>query len=134
MSEQPPSAEIEDAAQQLRSLEPIFHRAETSGSLPGFDSMTAADFWEVGASGRMYSRDDVLEELRQRYADAAYDPLAGLEVSDFVARPAGGDVWLVTYRLRQGERDTRRLSVWRRAGGEWLLLYHQGTLVAEDAD
>jgi hypothetical protein len=129
MLKQRPKVDVDLATAELRSREPIFHRPETLGGFAGFETMAAADFWEVGASGRVYGRDEVMKELAQRYADAAYEPLAGLAVADFVAQPVGGGVWLVTYALRQGNRQTRRLSVWRRTREDWRLLYHQGTVI-----
>ena len=65
-----------------------------------------------------------------RAADPAYDPMAGLEVSDFACRDAGDGTWLVTYRLRQDAGLTRRLTVWRRVDGRWIALYRQGTIIS----
>jgi hypothetical protein len=113
---------------ELRDLEPVFHRSAPGSGRATFEAMTARDFWEVGASGRRYDRATVLEELERRYADPGYDPMDGLDVSEFAVRRAGGDAWLVTYRLRQGERMTRRLTVWRREAGRWVAVYHQGTI------
>jgi hypothetical protein len=113
---------------ELRSREPIFHRVEHGTSRAAFEAMTSDDYWEVGASGAVYDRRTVLDELERRYGDPRYDPLDGMEVSDFACRPAGGGVWLVTYRLTQGPRLTRRLTVWRRTGDRWVALYHQGTI------
>ena len=45
---------------QLMRLEPIFHRTEHGTTRADFEQMTAEDFWEVGASGRQYSRGFVL--------------------------------------------------------------------------
>ena len=55
--------------------------------------------------------------------------MLGLTVDDFAVQRIGTDVWLVTYRLFEGERETRRCTVWRRVGGRWSAVYHQGTLV-----
>ncbi len=118
-----------DVLQELRSREPIFHRSELGTSRAAFEAMIAADYWEVGASGAVYDRSTVLEELERRYADPGYEPLAGMTVDQFACRPAGEGVWLVTYRLAQGPRLTRRLSVWRNTGGGWVALYHQGTVI-----
>ena len=68
--------------------------------------------------------------MERRFADPTYDALAGLKVSDFAVREAGDGVWLATYRLRQGERDTRRLSVWRQTGVGWVVVFHQGTVIS----
>ena len=120
-------------ARELRDREPIFHRPEHGSSQADFEAMTVSDYWEVGASGTIYDRQTCLEELERRYSDSTYDPMAGLEVSDFAVREAGDGVWLATYALRQGERRTRRVSVWRRVGTDWILIYHQGTVISPDA-
>lgn len=122
----------DDALEALRRREPVFHRVEFGTTRAAFDAMTAPDFWEVGASGSVYRRDAVLDVLDQRYADPAYDPMAGLEVDDFAVREAAQGIWLATYWLRQGERQTRRVSVWRRTAEGWQVLYHQGTVIGAD--
>jgi hypothetical protein len=115
---------------ELRDREPIFHRPERGSTRAAFEGMVVADYWEVGASGTVYDRRTLLDELDRRYADPAYDPMEGLELTDFAVRQAGTDVWLATYALRQGARWSRRVSVWRRSDGAWILVYHQGTVVS----
>jgi hypothetical protein len=119
-----------DAEAELRDREPIFHRSPSGTTREAFATMIADDYWEVGASGTVYRREAILDVLERRYADPAYDPMAGLEVSDFACRAAGEGTWLVTYHLRQDARLTRRLSVWRHEGDRWIALYHQGTVIA----
>jgi hypothetical protein len=53
---------------ELSRREPVFHRPELGTTRADFEKMTAEDFWEVGASGRCYSRADVLDALDKRYA------------------------------------------------------------------
>ena len=120
-----------DVRTELRALEPIFHRSEAGTPRSRFADMTDEGFWEVGASGRVYSRDAVLAVLEERYGDPHYDPMAGLRLDSFAVRPLGADVWLVTYRLWQDARETRRSTLWRRHGDRWVALYHQGTVVAD---
>jgi hypothetical protein len=115
---------------ELRELEPIFHRSPPGTTRATFEAMIAADYWEVGASGSIYDRAEVLDVVGRRYADPDYLPMAGLELDDFGCRPAGDGTWLVTYRLRQHARLSRRLTVWRRDGERWVALYHQGTVIA----
>jgi hypothetical protein len=116
-------------ADELRSREPIFHRTEHGTSRADWEAMTDPAFWEVGASGNVYARAEVLDTVVKRFADAEYDPMDGLEVEHFTVRRLDGVAWLATYLLHQGPRITRRASVWRRDGAGWLLLYHQGTVV-----
>jgi hypothetical protein len=126
--EQEPSPD--EVTAELRSREPIFHRPEHGTDRAAFEAMTVPDYWEVGASGRIYDRATVLAVLEERYADPGYDPMDGLEVRDFACRALGACTWLATYNLRQGERDTRRASVWQRVDGRWVLVYHQGTVIS----
>ena len=123
---------ISDVLNELSCREPIFHRPELGTVRADFERMTADDFWEVGASGRRYSRQFVLDELERRYSAPHEDVW---ETSDFQCRQLGSDVYLLTYTLLQDKtRLTRRSTIWQRTSGEWKILYHQGTLVQPERD
>ena len=124
---------LRDILQELRSREPVFHRPEFGTSRADFEGMTGEDFWEVGASGRRYSREHVLEVLQDRHQVASHLALEDTwEATDFACRELGGDTYLLTYTLAQGQRKTRRATVWRRSAEEWKILFHQGTVVEDD--
>src|ERR1039457_1277306 len=74
---------------ELRAREPLFHRRELGTARSHFEAMTTDDFWEVGASGRAYSREYVLDILDQRYQRTDADEW---EASDFYCRRIGLDV------------------------------------------
>lgn len=112
---------------ELIAREPIFHRPEFGTTRQAFDAMTAADFWEVGASGRRYSREFVLDTLEQRYATPHEDQWTA---EDFYCQELSAGLYLLTYTLLQGMRVSRRMTLWRRAEDNWVVLYHQGTLVS----
>ena len=112
--------------EELRRREPIFHRPEVAGSRAELEAMTARDFWEIGASGRRYSRKYVLDTLEARQENPLED---SFETSDFHCRELAPDLYLLTYTLQQGERRTRRASIWQRDGAQWKVLFHQGTVV-----
>lgn len=120
--------------QQLRNREPIFHRLEGGATRADFGRMTDEGFWEVGATGRRYSREHVLDVLTGRHASASHLELEDTwEAIDFACRELGNNTYLLTYTLLQGRRKTRRASIWRRGAGEdWKILFHQGTLVEDD--
>lgn len=112
--------------EELTRREPIFHRPELGTD---FENMTAADFWEVGASGRQYSREYILAELERRQANPKEDLW---ETSDFRCRKLCDRVYLLTYTLLQNkERKTRRCTIWERTDGGWKILFHQGTIVQD---
>ena len=113
---------------ELMQREPLFHRAEFGMTLKDFEKMTASTFWEVGASGRRYSRQFVLDTLEKRYENPTNDVW---ELRDFRCLEIAGDNYLITYTLIQGERVTRRATIWRRTAEGWQSVYHQGTIVAQ---
>ena len=115
---------------ELMAREPIFHRPEWSTARADDERMTAPDYWEVGASGKVYLRDHVLALLEHRRLAGLPDEM--LEPTGFACRRLGPDCWLLTYHLVQGDaRRTRRATIWERAGNQWRIVYHQGTLSAE---
>lgn len=116
--------------EELRRREPVFHRSEFGTTRADFERMTGDAFWEIGASGRRYSREYVLAVLDERRRNPAEDKW---EVSDFHCAEIAADNYLVTYTLRQEERLTRRASIWRRTAAGWKIVFHQGTVVADSS-
>jgi hypothetical protein len=120
----------EATLRELRDREPIFHREPGPGADRGtLAALVSDDYWEVGASGRRYDRAFVLDTVAARPPE----PPGAWAVAEFAVRLLGGDVWLATYVLHQGERVTRRATIWRRDEGRWVALYHQGTLAPSGA-
>ncbi|NUP46229.1 MAG: DUF4440 domain-containing protein [Catenulispora sp.] len=114
--------------EELVRREPLFHRPELGTERADFEAMTVPDFWETGASGRRYSRAHVLDVLEERYRDA---PVEEWAASDFLCRELAAGVYLLTYTLVLDGRKTRRVTVWRRDGEAWRIVYHQGTPVLD---
>ena len=64
----PTDPELLSVLEELIKREPIFHRPEFGTTRADFEKMMSPDFWEIGASGRRYSRAFVLDELERRHA------------------------------------------------------------------
>jgi hypothetical protein len=95
------ASELLPIFEELCCREPIFHTAAFGTTLVDFERVMAPDYWEVGASGRRYSRDFILRNLQQKPPiDAAS---AGWQSSDYGLRRLGPDTYLFTYT-----RCTRR--------------------------
>ena len=116
----------EGVLRELIRREPIFHRPEFGTTRRDFEAMTEPMFWEVGASGRRYSREYVLDVLEERHQNPVEEHW---ETKDFHCLEIARDNYLLTYTLAQGERITRRSTIWRRSVSEWKIVYHQGTVV-----
>jgi hypothetical protein len=118
--------ELNEVLRELMAREPLFHRPEFGTARKDFDKLMAPEFWETTASGRRVSRQFVLEFLEKRYQTTSE---AVWEIEDFRCQEIAADNYLVTYTLFQGERVTRRSTIWRRTSEGWQIVYHQGTIV-----
>jgi hypothetical protein len=124
--------ELLSILEELRQREPIFHSPGFGSSLAEYEEGTATDYWEVGASGRRYSREFILQNLSQR--PPAFAGSLGWESWDYALRRLAPDTYLLTYVLRQGDRLSRRATIWQSTPTGWRGLYHQGTVVSAEED
>lgn len=122
-----PDPKLEVVLKELAAREPIFHRPGLGAERTAFQAMMAPEFWETGASGQQYSREDVLEVLEHRHSVPHADVW---KTSEFRCQRLAAGLYLLTYLLLQGDsRLTRRATIWRRTENGWSIVYHQGTVV-----
>jgi len=81
------------------------------------------EFQEIGASGRLWSRESMISALA---SDPSDDDIA-IEARDMRGVELSPDLILLTYISQSVHRRARRSSLWRLTGGTWQLLFHQGT-------
>ncbi len=80
------------------------------------------DFNEIGASGRLWTRDEMIAAL---VADPG--PQHTIDLSGMSGKTVGPGFVLLTYVTEVGGRRARRSSLWRRSMKGWRVLHHQGT-------
>jgi ribonuclease HI len=107
---------VDATLQRVVDLEHRLLDPETRRDPARVASLLHPEFREIGASGRVWNRDDILAAL-------AVDPGTSPRVCDIAARRVVDDVVLVTYRTH----DSLRSSLWVRHRDEWRVLFHQGT-------
>lgn len=118
--------------EELKLLEPIFHHPELGSSRSDLENLTDLRYWEVGASGQRYSREECIETTLERFQDPTWKKNDIWETSDFYCLEISPDHYLLTYQLIQdNKRITRRSTIWYRTQSTWKILYHQGTIVKE---
>lgn len=105
---------------ELALLSPAVRRSKAR-----LEALLHADFREVGASGRLWTRDEIIALLTAEEADDD-EPIEAVEVD---VRGITPEVVLVTFVTDPGGRAARRSSLWRLEGGRWRMLHHQGTLL-----
>jgi hypothetical protein len=123
------ASSLAEVLEALQQREPIFHRPEFGITRHAFEAMTDVNFWEVGASGRPYSREFVVATAVERHSKPHEDVW---ETGDFHCLQLSSDTYLLTYTLVQNRtRLTRRSTIWRNHADGWKILYHQGTVVED---
>ncbi|MBU2809138.1 nuclear transport factor 2 family protein [Acidithiobacillus ferrooxidans F221] len=109
----------------LRALEEALLDQIVRQSPSRLSDLIADDFVEFGASGRVYTKQDVLD-ASSRLPDVV-TPLGAFEVL-----VATADMAFVTYRstIRDDDgtvREALRSSLWVLRDGRWQIRFHQGT-------
>ena len=95
--------------------------------------MLAENFLEFGSSGRVWTRNSIIELLSQ---ETGFGPPA---IEDFRCAFLTDGVTLVTYRTVRTDPETGevlaslRSSIWVNEPGGWRMRFHQGTRTAVDA-
>jgi hypothetical protein len=123
---------MEDAAllSTLRDLELRLLRPEVRSDPLQLGALLHRDFVEIGAGGKVYTRDEVLAEFR------GSPPKYSIWAQDFAVQTVASGVALLRYRsahIERGDvlsRHVARTSLWQYAGGQWWLRFHQGTATA----
>lgn len=107
-------------------MEPILHRLPAGADRQAIEALLEPGYFEVGASGAVYSRAHVIGVVEQRYRDGLDPDVTAYVVDDFSTAELAEQVYLVAYRLSQSGRLSRRSTVWRRHDVGWRAVYHQG--------
>jgi hypothetical protein len=112
-------ADSETAALFCR-LEETLVLPELRKSATQVAALLADEFAEIGSSGRIYDRDQIIRQLQQESGEEAPGT-----VSDFTARELSDGLILVIYRIV--ESHTVRSSIWKKTNSDWRMIFHQGT-------
>ncbi|HTB96564.1 MAG TPA: DUF4440 domain-containing protein [Terracidiphilus sp.] len=111
---------------EVERLERLLLEPEVRRDRERVAALLTDDFFEFGKSGRVWTRERILEMLGS-------EDYTQPEVEDFTCHGIAADVVLVTYRTVRGndgtgERDvTLRSSIWVKDAGRWKVRFHQGT-------
>jgi ribonuclease HI len=93
------------------------------GDRAALDQWLDPEYTEIGQSGRLWSRDEIFEDLlssdQRVYATA--------DLSEPRVRELARDCYLLTYVIQVGERHSRRSSIWRIRDGHLRTVFNQGT-------
>ena len=112
---------------QLRCLEERLLQHTTRRSSERLRELLAEDFVELGSSGRIFNREEIIAALRSEAPGKR-------ELSNFKTKVLADGLVLVTYRSSRTfptglEAMALRSSIWKLRGARWQMIFHQGTPV-----
>jgi glyoxylase I family protein len=105
-----------DLAAHLVRLEQQLLEPSTRRDPAALTSLLAEDFREFGSSGRIYTRQQIIDALR------AESPRT-ITLSDPLCQQLAEDIVLLTYRSSRALRS----SFWIHRDNRWQMIFHQGT-------
>ena len=87
------------------------------------------DFIEIGSSGKIYNREDVIAALK---AEAPVN----ISIKNFRIKILSDDIVMALYttvnnNISGAGSISERSSVWKKREGVWHILFHQGTPAAK---
>lgn len=115
----------EDLRDRIRDAERALLTSDVRNDPRRLQALLHPDFVEIGRSGRLWTRADILASL------VAEPRRAAPETDDWQFRMLAPDVVLVTYRIVAGPHVSRHSSVWTTTDGSPAMLFHQGTRTSE---
>jgi hypothetical protein len=112
-------------ADELRALEEQLLQTDFRKNRAAVSQLLADDFREFGSSGRVWNKQQILDQLAE---EPAFD--AALE--DFHVTELAPDAVLATYTVSVDRAGAERAislrsSIWIMRDGRWQILFHQGT-------
>ena len=115
--------------EKLRELEIKVMTAAGERRAADIRGLIAEDFLEIGASGRTYTKSEVLAAIETA-------PLRKFQIEDFKIVASGNDWAMVSYRAgeksEQSSTASWRSTLWVQREAKWQIIFHQGTTIAGD--
>lgn len=114
-----------DLTETLLELEQRLMSQATRLDAEEISRLIADDFTEFGASGGIWHKPDIVEQLPGQ-------PFTPRTISEFAVKQLSPNTALVTYHCHTGSITSvtsLRSSIWRLQGDRWQMVSHQGTLI-----
>jgi len=110
----------------IKALEIELLQPEVRKSKKRLNELIADDFVEMGASGKEYNKQNVINDLTE-------EPELKFTIQNFNTIELSPDSILATYQVEKEilGSDTKinssRTSIWKNIDGRWQIVFHQGT-------
>ena len=105
--------------ERVVSLERSLLSDDVRSDRPAVAALLHPDWCEIGRSGRLWTREQLLEAIGPLDEPVSLDVVSISRIDD--------DTILLVWRALSEARSTLRSSVWVRVRGDWRQRFHQGT-------
>jgi hypothetical protein len=109
---------MSDRFEHIKYLELSLLNPEVRTVPEKLDQILSDDFIEIGQSGRLYNKRDIIDELEKAPPSTAI-------FFDFDIRALSDVLILATYKSTNATRTVQRYSLWEKTSGDWRILYHE---------
>lgn len=113
-----------DDRKKIYALEISLLDPQVRKNIKELDRLIANNFYEIGASGKVYDKNNVLARLPLEQNDEILG-----EVIDFDIDNITEYLIRANYILEEKTRRTRRTSIWQRQNDNYQMIFHQGTVI-----
>ena len=112
----------DDLIKEVIDLEIYSLSPKVRSSKEELEKLFSEDFIEFGASGKVYTKLDVVNALPEKKENS-------FEVENIKAKALGVDVVQITYLLHNKTENkySLRSSIWEWSLDGWRMIFHQGT-------
>ena len=118
------SPRIQVLEEKIIELETRLFQADVRASAEELDKLLADQFYEIGASGEIYNKAQILENLVKL-------PEVKITANEYDLVQMSSEIVLVTYRAlirtEKEQRSSLRSSIWKFIENKWQMVFHQGT-------
>ena len=116
------------AADTILELEKSLLKKEFMSDIAYLEKILDDRFTEVGKSGRMFNKQDIISALSTLEKDRM------IAIYNYVCSKIGENVYLIHYITKNGEDRIFRTSIWIGKDGQFSILFHQASLYKGNDD
>lgn len=106
---------------KILELEKNFFKYEYISNKEYLNSIIDNNYEELGSSGRILNKDDVINELSNLKNDR------DIIIYNYTCREIDKNIWLVHYITQNGNTNFYRTSIWKKDEDNLKILFHQAS-------
>ena len=120
---------MNELEEQIKALEEKLLHSDMAANPNLLDELLCIDFEEIGNTGHVSSRDEVIDWLISKEQNSRWS------LTNFRIKPLTANLVLAIYLAKQisGQRKSShgslRSSIWQHDGSSWKMIFHQGTKI-----